>query len=198
MRVIGQTLPQYTAPLSKRGAGFTLIELVVVIIVLGILSVVAAPKFINLKSDAHNSVLQGMKGAVSSGNSLVYSKALIQGKEALAVANVDLGTNVGNAVLAYGYLPTSLKLLPQDAKRLTLKDKLIFDSLTTALNIDATHLSSDDEVVSTEWGIMTHGSDMYVSFVPKGLSFDRHCWLEYTGVNAEGDQPMFNVINQGC
>ncbi len=45
-------------------SGFTLVELVIVIVVLGILSVVAAPKFINLKSDAHRSVLNGVRGAI--------------------------------------------------------------------------------------------------------------------------------------
>ncbi|ACJ27327.1 MSHA pilin protein MshA [Shewanella piezotolerans WP3] len=44
--------------------GFTLIELVVVIIILGILAVTAAPKFINLQGDARVSTLQGMKAAI--------------------------------------------------------------------------------------------------------------------------------------
>ena len=55
----------------KKQNGFTLIELVVVIIILGILAVTAAPKFINLQSDARETSLQGMKRAILGANSLV-------------------------------------------------------------------------------------------------------------------------------
>ncbi|MGL4893853.1 MAG: type II secretion system protein, partial [Shewanella sp.] len=44
----------------KKQQGFTLIELVVVIIILGILAVTAAPKFINLQGDARVSALNGL------------------------------------------------------------------------------------------------------------------------------------------
>ena len=48
----------------KRQGGFTLIELVVVIVILGILAVTAAPRFLNLQDDARDSALEGLKGAI--------------------------------------------------------------------------------------------------------------------------------------
>ncbi|CAM3567364.1 type II secretion system protein [Shewanella violacea] len=53
--------------------GFTLIELVVVIIILGILSVIALPKFINLGQDAHDSAAKGVFGAFKSGVTMYHS-----------------------------------------------------------------------------------------------------------------------------
>ncbi|PMM08477.1 MSHA biogenesis protein MshA [Vibrio breoganii] len=65
----------------KKQGGFTLIELVVVIVILGILAVTAAPRFLNLQSDARESSLQGLKGAMAGAGSIVYGKAAIEGVE---------------------------------------------------------------------------------------------------------------------
>ncbi|GLP97379.1 type IV pilin protein [Paraferrimonas sedimenticola] len=62
----------------KQQKGFTLIELVVVIIILGVLAVTAAPKFINLQDDAKVSALSGAKGALQSANNLVHAKYQIE------------------------------------------------------------------------------------------------------------------------
>ncbi|MDO6618716.1 prepilin-type N-terminal cleavage/methylation domain-containing protein [Shewanella sp. 6_MG-2023] len=99
--------------IKRKQQGFTLIELVVVIIILGILAVTAAPKFINLQGDARVSALQGLKGAIQGANTLVYSKAALAGLEkgtdesVVLVAATDPADNVV-VTTDYGYLTATL------------------------------------------------------------------------------------------
>ncbi len=59
--------------MKKTQSGFTLIELVMVIVILGVLSAVALPKFVDLRSDAYAATAQGVAGALNSANAINYA-----------------------------------------------------------------------------------------------------------------------------
>ena len=99
----------------KRQGGFTLIELVVVIVILGILAVTAAPRFLNLQDDARDATLEGLKGAITGASGIVYGKAAIAGIESQSAA-ADLNLGNGSTIKTkFGYpLATSSAIAPID------------------------------------------------------------------------------------
>jgi MSHA pilin protein MshA len=77
---------------KKASQGFTLVELVVVIAILGILAAVAIPKLFSVTSDAQTSAINGVAGALSSANAENYAVRTEKNTNGQSVANcTDIG-----------------------------------------------------------------------------------------------------------
>lgn len=165
-----------TSKMNKQ-KGFTLIELVVVIVILGILAVTAAPKFIDLQDDARTATLQAVKASMQSAATLVYSKALIAGEEnSTGAGTVRVGT--ADVFVRFGY--------PRDATAAAL-----VNWQEDLLNLDPNEFT----ITRQNGGIVINPTDVPLSGSwPANIldpqTGERNCYVYYRESDAVGDNPL--------
>jgi len=158
--------------------GFTLLELVLVIIILGVLAATAAPKFLNLQNDARISALKGMQAAVSAAALLTYSKTAIQGVHKDSEVSVKLNNDTIKSV--YGY------------------PKAEFSSTWSKLLEAEFGEAGDGKNDEHEW-IWRNPGKGAIYFMPRGYSkVQQNCWVQYTQATKIAGKYQLIIERSGC
>ena len=134
--------------MKARQAGFTLIELVVVIVILGILAATALPKFVDLKGEAAQAAAQGAAGAMSSAASLNYAGYMVNSTKA---GIVRLSAAAAGASLVSG------GALTWDSAKFSISGEVSCAGSTAGQTGTATILSKDGTTKSATATIVCTG-----------------------------------------
>ncbi|MGM0907120.1 MAG: type II secretion system protein [Pseudomonadota bacterium] len=161
--------------------GFTLIELIIVIVVLGILAVTAAPQFIDFSSDARTSTVKGLKGALQGGAQTVYAKAAIDD---------ELGsTGSVNSISTVNGYPAATEA-----------------GIVTAANLDATNVDPA-ATVTTDWAFFVDSGTISIApgdQVPDPTAAeveditDTNCYATYSDAADSDTPPEITIVTTGC
>lgn len=165
--------------------GFTLIELIIVIVVLGILAVTAAPQFINFSSDARTSTVKGLKGALQGAAQTVYARAAIDDAlDGTSATTVDV-----NGVDTVNGYPAATE-----------------GGIVTAANLDATNVAPTT-TVTTDWAFFVDSGTISIApgdQVPANTAAaveditDTNCYATYSDATDSNTPPEITVVTTGC
>lgn len=156
--------------------GFTLIELVIVIVILGILAVTALPKFVSLSKSAKVNVLNRIRVSTKIANDFMFIKSQLPSYAAQPVTNradlIDVDSNNDGSYdtrLKWNYLDNT-----DIEKRIDLSD----DFTIEYQGIDYTYIGYDVD--------------------QDGQVQDDSCYFKYTQASAENTPPVYEIADSGC
>ncbi|MGO4892090.1 prepilin-type N-terminal cleavage/methylation domain-containing protein [Flavobacterium sp. W21_SRS_FM6] len=166
--------------------GFTLIELIIVIVILGILAVTAAPKFLDIQNDAKGATISAVEASLKSVNSIVYGKALIAGETAAAGT---VAVNGSDYDLVNGYLAADQTTSGSNILNLLELDGEFAPSSTLGIDSAGSGSPAAGSIALTFYGFDDTSYDY--------SSSDAGCFILYTDA-ASGATPTITAKTDGC
>lgn len=164
--------------------GFTLIELIIVIVILGILAVTASPKFLDIQSDARASTLEGVEASLKGAVNIAYSKALIQG--VTGTAATPESTSSPEIPMVYGY---------PDAT--TASIELLIETGDWIVNTVETGGAGTVRIYPGEGGYNGASATVFTDDGPDGDN-STGCYVSYLEAADADTAPVIDLVSTGC
>ena len=180
----------------KKTADFTLIELVIVIVILGILGAVAAPKFINLQGDAYGANVNALKGSLQSAATLGNTKAILNGYDADEKAFADGDDNLKKLAATSATAVTFAWGFPTADKNGIIKMLQDSGSFGEVADIGKANVNY---IISSAAGVLTIKPKQRndVDAVATADS-EKGCFVNYIQPTKKGETATIISVTEGC